>query len=179
MKLLISKKAFTLTEVLFACVLMAVAFLPILGVLGSSIKATEKDGSTQKAVTLCQEKLNMALQLPFSAIDTGTHTNRTFTSINQTNPIELVIGAETIDGIVYTSTMVVSMETVIFNVPTCDFQEKADKPDTPQDWGFQTIAYRVENMLKRYTVTITWADKGTANEKTYTLSSLKADIRKG
>ena len=47
----------TLTEVMLAMALLASAFIPIIGVMGTSIKATDKDDRTIKAVNLCREKL--------------------------------------------------------------------------------------------------------------------------
>jgi len=72
----------TLTEVMLAMALLASAFIPIIGVMGTSIKATDKDDRTIKAVNLCQEKLNRALQFPFTSISVGTHGGTTAKTLN-------------------------------------------------------------------------------------------------
>ena len=177
------KNGFTLTEIMLACVLMAFAFLPIMGVMSSSIKATEKDESTQKAVALCQEKLNMCLQMPFEDMPLGSHggdTNKSLSSKNTTNQLILKLGPETFDGVVYKSKLEVVKERVTFSVPTCDFALKGDEKNknNPSAWGWTYPTYTFDDMVKRYTVTVVWRDKGGKVDKNYTLSSLKADIRK-
>ena len=72
-----SRKAVTLMEILLACVLMAGAFIPIMALMSSSIKATEQDENNQRAVMLCQEKLNMVLQMPYSTFEAETKTDYT------------------------------------------------------------------------------------------------------
>lgn len=177
------KKGFTLTEIMLACVLMAFAFLPIMGVMSSSIKATEKDEATQKAVSLCQEKLNMCLQMPFEDMVLGTHggdTAKSLSSKNTTNQLVLRLGPEKFDNITYKSQLVVSKQSVTFSVPTCDFALKGEEKNknNPDAWGWTYPSYTFDDMVKRYTVTVTWRDQGSKTDKTYTLSSLKADIRK-
>lgn len=175
------KYGMTLTEVLLAVVLLAGAFLPIMGVMTSSIRATEKDEATIRAVNICQEKINMALQFPFDKFDVGPHSDETVESDNTTGKTKLVFGSEEIDGVIYTSKMDVTSETVEYNVPTPDFEAKGNNPEDPSAWKWETRHYIVDNMLKRFTVTVTWHDKGetgrSGSDKSYTLSSLKADIR--
>lgn len=55
----------TLTRLMLAMALLASAFIPIMGVMGTSMKATDKDDRTIRAVNICQEKMNRALQFPF------------------------------------------------------------------------------------------------------------------
>ena len=187
-----SRKAVTLVEILLACVLMAGAFLPIVGLMTSSIKVTEQDENTQRAVRLCQEKLNMALQMPYKRMAVKTYTNETIKSADSgTDVIQLKIGEETIEGIKYTSILYVQFEPVNFTVPTCDFELKGkdaknakDNPSlkpNPSNWGsWGIVTYKVTDKVKRYTVTVKWTDtnrSSKATEKFYTLSSLKADIR--
>ncbi|MBQ2592781.1 MAG: hypothetical protein II567_05825 [Candidatus Riflebacteria bacterium] len=191
-----SKKAVTLVEILLACVLMAGAFLPIMGVMTSSIKVTEQDENTQRAVRLCQDKLNMALQMPYKKMLLKKYTNETIKSSETgADKIELKLGEEIIEGIKYVSELDVQLEPVNFTVPTCNFElkgkdteraEKAVSPSEkklrPSNWGnWELVTYRVTDKVKRYTVTVKWADTNrskSASQKFYTLSSLKADIRK-
>ena len=171
------KKAVTLVEILLACVLMAGAFLPIMGMMTSSIKATEQDENTQRAVMLCQEKLNSVLQMPFNKFPVSSTpiTNGSYNS----NQIVASFGAQIIEGVTFTSSLKVEPYVITYNVPTCDFTRKGDKQfkKDPTKWGFSPIAYTVTDKVKRFTVTVNWMDKGRKNQKFYTLSSLKADIR--
>ena len=170
-----SKKAVTLVEILLACVLMAGAFLPIMGVMTSAIKVTEQDENTQRAVMLCQEKINSVLQMPFDKFSTGSVNSGDFKS----NDIQVTFGVQNIEGVNFTSSMLVEPYLAVFSVPTCDFSLKGseDHKNNPEEWGFNTISYTVPDKVKRFTVTVKWCDKGRTNEKFYTLSSLKADIR--
>ena len=172
-----TKKAVTLVEILLACVLMAGAFLPIMGVMTSSFKATEQDECTQRAVMLCQEKLNAVLQMPFDKFNTSS------TPISkgryESNQIIASFGQDLIEGTPYISTLLVEPYEVTYNVPTCDFSKKGDSryKANPRQWGFHPVSYTVTDKVKRFTVSVKWKDKGRTNEKFYTLSSLKADVR--
>ena len=171
-----SKKAVTLVEILLAIVLMAGAFLPIMGVMTSSIKATEQDECTQRAVMLCQEKLNAVLQMPF---DKFSADSKPITGKYESNEIIASFGQDLIEGTPYSSILLVEPYEVTYNVPTCDFTKKGDPEyrENPKLWGFHDVSYTVTDRVKRFTVTVTWKDKGRTNEKFYTLSSLKADVR--
>lgn len=169
-----SKSAVTLVEILLALVLMAGAFLPIMGLMTSSIKATEQDENTQRAVMLCQDKLNSVLQMPFNQFSVGNVNSGQQSS----GEIRVSFGPEPIEGVVFTSSMVVEPYVAVFNVPTCNFSKKGENKKDPSKWGdFTNIKYTVSDKVKRFTVTVRWRDKGRSNEKFYTLSSLKADIR--
>ena len=168
-----SKSAVTLVEILLAVVLMAGAFLPIMGLMSSSIKVTEQDENTQRAVMLCQEKLNSVLQMPFNKFNVGTVNS----GETKSGDISVTFGPQLIEGITFTSTLLVEPYVVVYNVPTCDFSRKGQNKNNPSLWGFSNIQYTVSDKVKRFTVTVKWKDKGRSNEKFYTLSSLKADIR--
>lgn len=180
-----SKKAVTLVEILLACVLMAGAFLPIMGLLTSSIRITEQDENTQRAVMLCQEKMNMALQMPFDKFKVTKKT--TFPADTyESNEVTLVLGEQKFDGIKYTSTLTVEPYEVTFVVPTCKFADKgkdvliAEKNKTkpvPKNWGWQNVSHKITNKVLRYTVRVEWKDVGKDAVKEYILSSLKADVR--
>lgn len=176
---IINKKAMTLAEILLACVLMALAFLPIMGLMTSSIKITEQDENTQRAVRLCQEKINIVMQMPYSTFNEGSRLN----SGNYSNKdIKLVLGDEVFEGITYNTTLIVESYKVTYHVPTCDFSLKgADThkaSPNPNNWGWTDLTYEVDNKVKRYTVTVKWKDHAKEKEKEYTLSTLKADLRK-
>ena len=181
-----SRKAVTLVEILLACVLLAGAFLPIMGLMTSSIRATEQDENTQRAVMLCQEKLNMALQMPFNKFPVTKKTvydKGSFTS----NQVTLELGKRDFEGIAYTSTLTVEPYTVTFHVPTCDFDKKGNNiinktnaglTPTPGDWGWNDeVTHVITDKVKRYTVKVVWKDVGKTAVKEYVLSSLKADVR--
>ncbi len=178
-----NKKAVTLAEILLACVLMALAFLPIMGLMSSSIKITEQDENTQRAVRLCQEKLNIVMQMPYDTFGKSITSKMTLDTTDKKNKdIALVLGEEVFDGIPYKSILTIEPYTVIYHVPTCDFSLKgADTKKAapnPANWGWTDLTYTVTGKVLRYSVTVKWKDHGKSNEKEYTLSTLKADLRK-
>ena len=177
------KKAVTLPEILLATFILAAALLPVIGVMSTSLNATTQDENTQKAVQICQNKLNIALQMPFDTFDIGAATNKT------SNNIVFDLSPITEKGVTYTPTMTVEAVTVVYNVPTCDFNEKEqDKHQheldsnhivDPNNWGWNDVPYTVNGKVKRYIMNVSWQDVGGPGRptKTYTLSTLKADIR--
>lgn len=181
------KRAFTLAEILLAVILMALAFLPIVGLLTSSIKLTEQDENTQRAVRLCQEKLNILIQMPYSYFDNNNSSITLVGGEYKYNELNLILGEEIFEGIVYNTSLVIEPYKVIYHVPTCDFSLKGSdvlkaskenrKPD-PSKWGWSDVTYTVEDKVKRYTVTVKWNDRGKNVKKEYTLSTLKANLRK-
>ncbi len=175
-----NKRATTLPEILLACVIMACAFLPIIGIMSSSMKATTQDENTQKAVQFCQEKLNLALQMPFNTFD--KELGKDFNGIKKSNQIDLNLSSQTINGVTYTFKLRVDNESITYHVPTCNFNSKGKEPKKPSlwDWSKNPITYTINGKVRRYTMTVSWRDVGRNNnipEKNYTLSTLKADIR--
>lgn len=172
------KKAVTLPEILLATFILAGALLPVIGVLSTSLNATTQDENTQKAVQICQKTLNTALQMPFETFDLGVATNKT------SNNIVFDLTPVTEKGVTYTPSMTVEAVTVVYTVPTCDFNAKEQNKHSgaavdPDTWNWQDVNYTVNGKVKRFIVNVSWQDVGGPDKptKTYTLSSLKADIR--
>ena len=180
MRIFRTKHGMTLSEILLAVIIMAAAFLPVIGVLSSSMNATEKDENTIRGISLCQEKINAIIQFPYDKVPTGNYSDHEFVSENTDGTTRVKFGTEIIGGVEYISKMNVASETVIFKVPTCDFEKKGENENEPDKWDFSDEVYTVDNMVKRYNVTVYWHDSGKSggNMKSYTLSTLKADIRK-
>ncbi len=175
------RNGITLTEIMMAMALLAAAFIPIIGVMGTSVKATDKDDRTVKAVNICQEKLNRALQFPFGRIAPGTYGGAVaanLTSDDAGTPIDLTLGPETIGGMPVESTLQITDLPGNFEVPTVVDQQKYDNPTNPAAWGWTTKIVPYANMHHQYTLTVRWSDKGRADQKFYTLTSSKANIRR-
>lgn len=176
------RKGMTLSEIMLAVSILAIAFIPIIGVISSSLKATEKDDNRIKAMLLCQEKLGVALQFPFEFFTpVFSPYNDSYESPNANGKLTLVLGSETIKHVTYTSTLTVASETVTFAVPVVDFTQKPfDSLEDPNGW-IKREDITVHDMVKRYTVTVTWRDPGdnpASDPKFYTLSVLKANIQR-
>ncbi|HNX74816.1 MAG TPA: prepilin-type N-terminal cleavage/methylation domain-containing protein [Candidatus Rifleibacterium sp.] len=175
------KTGMTLTEVMLAMALLASAFIPIIGVMGSSIKATEKDDSTIKAVNLCQEKLNRALQFDFDKMPVGSYGGavaKTLQTSGSANGIVLTLGPEAVNGIQFTSKLDVTDAPGTFLVWTYDAFAKGQNPADPTKWGWVEKKFDYANLFHKYVLTVTWKEKGSAKDKFYTLASHKAKIRR-
>jgi len=178
----------TLTEIMLAMALLASAFIPIMGVLGTSMKATDKDDRTIKAVNICIEKMNRALQFPFGVLEPvppattrtiGGVASQTVFSDVTTNAIALHLGPDTISGMPVTSELIIQDLPGVFMVPTFDDTAKLDNPNNPALWNWtapQAQAY--SGVHYKYTLTVRWRDKGSEEEKFYTLTSSKAKVRR-
>ena len=173
----ISKRGMTLNEILLAVVILALAFIPIIGVISSSMKTTDKDDHIIKGISLCQEKLSAALQFPYDKIPNGTY-NSELTTDNGDLSLKVKLGNENF-RIPYYSELTVTNETIKYQVPMCDFTRRAKEPNNPSSW-MTLKKVEIKNMVKRYTVTVRWSEKegDPREQRFYTLSALKADVRR-
>ena len=167
----------TLNEIMLAVVILALAFIPIIGVISSAMRTTEKDDHIIKGISLCQEKLSAALQLPFDMLAPDTY-NAELKSDNGDLSINVKLGNENF-RIPYYSELTVTNETVKFQVPMCDYTKRALEPSNPATW-MSLKNVEIKNMVKRYTVTVKWSEKegDPAEQRFYTLSALKANVRR-
>lgn len=180
-----NSSAITLTEIMMAMALVATAFIPIMGVMGTSIKATDKDNRSIKAVNLCQQKMNQALQMPFGYLEAsanpdvefGTGIQETLQSTAGSKIIKLIVGPEEIDGIQFKSVLKVEDKPGSFEVPMYDPAAKAANKDDPTAWNWNTKTIDYSEMCYQYTMTVYWKDKGSNRQKRYTLASFKSRVR--
>lgn len=174
------KNGVTLIEIMLAMVILAMAFIPIMGVMGTSVKATDKDNRTIKAIEMCQKKLNKALQFPFkSQLTPPVGGSFTFGGVasetKKAGNIFLQLGPNTTeDGFKFITTLTTEDIGVNFHVPVYDPLAKEQNPNNPAMWGWgtadQVIPYT--GVFTKYTMKIQWKDAG--NNKFYTLVSFKA-----
>lgn len=194
----VSKKnpGMTLTEIMLAMALLASAFIPIIGVMGTSMKATDKDDRTIRAVNICQEKMNRALQFPFGVLEPvapltsvtygGALASTTLKSDATANAISLHLGQEDVNGVEIISELKIDDQPGNFLVPT--FNDVAKLEDdkiasatgvsNPSSWGWEEKSLPYAGLYYKYTLTVRWKDKGSEVEKFYTLASNKAKVRK-
>lgn len=174
-----TNKGMTLNEIMLAMVILALAFIPIVGAISSSMKATEKDDHIIKAMELCQEKLGIAVQFPFDFFSPGTYNTKQESPNTGGHRLILNLGEENF-RINYTSSLEVTAENVSFNVPMVDFTQKPEDYSNPGNW-IHTENVTINDMVKRYTVTVTWKEPGDAPSvplKFYKLSVLKANVKR-
>lgn len=178
--------ALSLIEVILAMVILASAFIPIIGVMGTAAKATDKDNRTIKAMDLCQDKLNKALQFPFDDTDLANTLNPRgsvrkfgeFTEVILTSgQIKLRLGpGENIDGVIYDSMLVSTDATGTFHVPMYDAFAKGVASTTPSSWNWADKEVDFERVFSKYAVTVKWKDQANRSQH-YTLVSFKAKTR--
>lgn len=180
------KSGITLTEIMMAMALLATAFIPIIGIMGSSVRVTDKDERTIKVVNLCQEKMNQALQFPFGILEGPANSTKTYGNASleildssaEANKIVLRVGPDSINGFNFKAVLEVADRPGSFLVPMYDPFAKAANPNDPTSWGWSDEIKPYSGMYYQYTMTITWKDKGSNNvEKSYTLSSFKSKVR--
>lgn len=174
----------TLTEILVAVGFLAMAFIPIMGLLGSSLKITDKDQSNIMAMNLCQEKLNTALQFEFGKFNTWLGSEITNVEISS-GTLVLNLNPVTYNGVVFNFKLKVSDRNGTFSVSSRDFSNDLSNTNTTPvaTWKFlpaEKIPYA--NLVHRYKMTVEWKDKGKSDKSTailkdYTLVTFKAKLK--
>lgn len=162
----------TLTEIMLAVVILALSFLPIIGVMGASVKATTKEDSLNRAMNLCQEKLNTSLQFPFHHFDLNLGVE--ISSTIATPGLTLTLGDETIEGVTYTSSLTVSDRPGSFLIPVRNLD--VGNPDDPKTWTFTDTTVNYSNLVHAHKLKVAWKNKGDPNEKFYTLVTFRAKL---
>ncbi|HNW34797.1 MAG TPA: prepilin-type N-terminal cleavage/methylation domain-containing protein [Candidatus Ozemobacteraceae bacterium] len=162
----------TLMEVMVAVVIVAVSFLPIIGVLGTSMKATGNEDSINRAMNLCQEKLNSSLQFPFDFFT--LHLGAPIDTPISAPGASLILGTEAIEGVTYTSTLTVADRPGSFRVPVRDLTR--GNPDDPKTWTFSTTVVNYTNLVHTYTLRVSWKNRGEQESRFYTLTTFRAKL---
>ena len=168
----LSSRGVTLMEVMLAVVILALSFIPIIGVMGASVKATGKEDSLNRAMNLCQEKLNTSLQFPFHHFDLNLDTE--INSTMSAGSLVLTLGSETIEGVTYTSSLTVTDRTGSFLVPVRDLS-KGDQDD-PKTWTFNDQTVKYDNLVHAHKVKVSGVGKGGDKELFYTLVTFRAKL---
>lgn len=173
----------TLIEILMAVGFLAMAFIPIMGLLGSSVKITDKDQSNILAMNLCQEKLNTALQFEFGAFNAWLGNELTDINISS-GTLTLSLKPVIQNGVTFNFKLKVEDREGSFTVASRDFSAESGGGTTPTaSWKFIKAAkYSYKGLVHRYTMTVQWKDKGKTNDKKaiikdYTLVTFKAKLK--
>ncbi|HEY9068899.1 MAG TPA: prepilin-type N-terminal cleavage/methylation domain-containing protein [Candidatus Ozemobacteraceae bacterium] len=167
------RRGVTLTEIMIAMFIIAISFMPIMGALGTSVKATVKEDTVVRAMNLCQEKLNTSLQFPFAFFVPflGTPIDAPIA----TPGISLPLGPETIEGVTYTSVLTVTDRPGTFRVPVRNLD--VGNPADPKTWTFTNRNIAYNGLVHTYSLTVSWINKGETEPRFYTLVTFRADLR--
>jgi hypothetical protein len=185
----------TLTEILLALFILSAAFIPIIAVMSTGIRGTQKDETILRGVQLAQKTLNTALQLPFGDLVAnrgaagagpwsfgapGNEFSYATASMN------LRLGKVIEGSVEYTLVLEIRDIPFVFDLSVHDPMARNVASLTPSNWGWisgvkvprtgtQTGVYH------RYSLTATWVDRGASDgtERTYSLVSYKALVERG
>jgi hypothetical protein len=187
------RKGVTLTEIMLALFILSAAFLPIIGVMSTGIRGTQKDETILRGVQLAQKTLNTALQLPFGDLVAnrggGGNGPWTFGSAGAefryaTGSTELCLGKVLEGTLEYTLVLEISDVPFIFNLSVHNPMARNNASDSPALWGWQTNVKvpRVgeqSGLYHRYALTANWFDRGATEgtQRTYRLVSYKARLQ--
>lgn len=192
MKLPFNKnKAVTMMEILIATFVLAVAFIPIIGVMGTGISATKKDEVILKAVQLGNSTMNTVMQLPFNdlvenrgeggvGVGSWTFGGDPGSFEYATGSVVLSLGEVTgPPGIgSYSVTLQVRDREVAFNLWLHDPNARAAAEDNPALWGWvsatQPMSGARRGLFHEYLLSVSWVNGG--QERVYRLVSYKANL---
>ncbi|HAE38427.1 MAG TPA: hypothetical protein DCG57_07285 [Candidatus Riflebacteria bacterium] len=182
----------TLTEIMLALFILSAAFIPIIAVMSTGVRGTQKDETILRGVQLAQKTLNTALQLPFGDLvanrggagagpwvfgAAGQEFNYATASTN------LRLGKVLEGTLEYTLVLEISDIPFNFSLSVHNPMARNIASTTPAGWGWQA-GVRVPRvgdqtgLFNRYVLTATWFDRGLSDgsQKTYRLVSYKARL---
>lgn len=176
---------------MIAIFIISVAFIPIIGVMGTTIKGTQKDEKMLRAVQLAQTTLNTALQIPFNSLVSerggGGDGPWTFGQgaspfVYATQSIELRLGSVPIGGITYSLVLHIRDENPQFTLQTHNPMLRANASETPGLWGWVNTVQPTQlsarrGLFHRYQLSVTWQDPSFPGERSYRLVSYKARLQ--
>jgi hypothetical protein len=188
----LARRGVTLTEIMLALFILSAAFLPIIGVMSTGIRGTQKDETILRGVQLAQKTLNTALQLPFGDLVAnrggGGAGPWTFGAAGvefsyATGSLNLLLGKVLEGPLEYTLVLEIRDEPFVFNLSVHNPMARNNATATPDQWQWQDNVKvpRVgeqSGLYHRYALTATWVDRGATagTPRTYRLVSYKARL---
>ena len=177
-----AKSGITLTEIMLATILMAVAILPIVGVFSQGHKMTQKDMRRIEAVHFAESAMNKLLKLPFDQVPTGTQSSN-LEAASGTVPLGDVKGTS---DTTYAVQLVVSNYPITFAYHPVDLNDPGYDPEKSETWKFlaETTDGAVFDgsnkyrpiMVKQYDVSVSWTESNGVKPTPIALSTLKANL---
>ncbi|MFZ2957988.1 MAG: hypothetical protein WA705_13955 [Candidatus Ozemobacteraceae bacterium] len=156
-----------LTEIVLGIVILAMAFVPIMNIMGEAIKASRKDDRIKRAMSIAQTKLNAAVQFPFNdivlnnggALSTGDSRffggTTSWSYATNSGHLNLSLGLEGD----YQCSLIIADVNVFFDYQLYDPASHSAFPGTPSGWNwtaFTCPAY--SNIFHMYTLIVRWGD---------------------
>jgi len=176
------KHGITLTEIMLATILMAVAILPVVGVFSQGHKLTQKDMRRIEAIHLAESSMNKLLKLPYNQVPNGTLTSN-LAAASGTVPLGNVSGE---GNATFSISLTVSNYPVTFAYHPVDLNDPAYDIDKSETWKFldETTDGAVFDgsgvhrpiMVKQYEISVSWTEPNNVTPPPIRVSSLKANL---
>ena len=186
------KSGVTLTEIMLALFILSAAFIPIIAVMSTGIRGTQKDETILRGVQLAQKTLNTALQLPFGDLVANRGAAGpgpwSFGAAGEefnyaTGSLNLRLGRVVEGTIEYTLSLEINDVPFTFSLSVHNPMARSVASLTPDQWGWQD-GVRVPRvgeqtgLYHRYVLTANWVDRGLTDgsQRTYRLVAYKARL---
>ncbi|NLF96608.1 MAG: hypothetical protein GX569_07710 [Candidatus Riflebacteria bacterium] len=176
------KNGITLTEIMLATILMAVAILPIVGIFSQGHKLTQKDMRRIDAIHLAESSMNKLLKLPYDQVPVGT-LNNNLVAASGTIALGNVKGE---GNATYTISLTVSNYPVTFAYHPVDLNDASYNIDKSETWKFldETTEGAVFDgsgvhrpiMVKQYDISVSWTEPNNIAPPPIQVSTLKANL---
>lgn len=177
-----SKKGLTLTEIMLATFILAMAMLPIVGVFSQGHKLSQKDMRRIEAIHLAESTMNKLLKLPFSQVPNGTHGADL---VAASGTVELGKVAGTI-GTSFNVSALVKDYPVTFEYNPVDINDPGYDPDNSATWVFLALTSngakfdgsspKCPIMVKQYEVSVAWEEPNKVVPEPIKVQTLKANL---
>jgi len=174
-----------------ALFILSAAFIPIIAVMSTGIRGTQKDETILRGVQLAQKTFNTALQLPFGDLVAnrggGGNGPWTFGTAEEefsyaTGSLNLRLGKVLEGTLEYALVLEITDVPFVFNLSVHNPMSRLAASETPDLWGWQANVNvpRVgeqSGLYHRYELTATWNNRNLGGDQsTYRLVSYKARL---
>lgn len=178
----------TLLELMIAMFILAIAFIPVIASLGSSLSGTEKDDRSITGLQLAQSALAAAIQFPFSDLPTfagggtgpweigGDVDPIQYPSSPGANEMVMRVGRIKVFKTTYKLLLTIEDVPLTLHFRTYDITKKDKFPTTPSGWGWTDSSFAVQQVHHRYTMAATWTEPD-GKTKFCSLVSYKSDLK--
>ncbi|MBI3037721.1 type II secretion system protein [bacterium] len=151
------RRGITLLEIIIAVGILAMAMIPVSGIMGYGAKAVSKDARQIEAIQLLEKTVNLLLQQPFKDIPVGNNITNYSTA-----PVNLCLG--NIDGKKggkYTVSMDCQIIPVTFSYQSVDVGDPTFDELNPPAGLFSNENLTVSDSIKEIKVKIEWTEEKT------------------
>ena len=151
------KSGLSLLEVLFAAGILAVAMIPIAGVMGYGIRGTQRDSRQIRAMQICQARLNQVMKANFNDVPLGLTT----ANIEVGGQTIVNLGGETLDGTTYSTSLEVTNIGVNFSYRSINLNNPSYNPEDPSSFEFLAGTSNLaiaNNAARRVTIRVSWVE---------------------